>query len=102
MWIAFLPSGLSQVLARKGDCSYGIYILHFPILQTIFMSFPGISAPALFCAGLFITIPVATLSWKWIEKPGMSLRPRLEELVRSNQLFKVLAARLTATRSVRF
>ena len=92
-WIAFLPSRLSQQFARLGDFSYGIYIFHFPILQTIILYFPGTSSPALFFVGLSITVVVSALSWRWVEKPSLRLRERLREWV------LVVGGRLTRARS---
>jgi peptidoglycan/LPS O-acetylase OafA/YrhL len=55
---------------RHGDFSYGIYILHFPILQALV-------ALGVFQAGAWtglalalILVPAAAwVSWRWIEKP---------------------------------
>lgn len=101
LWIAFLPSRAGQAFARTGDYSYGIYIFHFPILQTIHMSFPGIGPAALFVVGMAATLPMAALSWHWIEKPGMRLRGRFEDAVRSTPLAQSLAGKLPGTGAVR-
>lgn len=55
---------------RFGDFSYGIYILHFPIIQT-FVSYEIFTNSPYF-AMLFTTISVliaAYVMWHWIEKP---------------------------------
>ncbi len=58
---------------RFGDLSYGIYIYHFPILQTlialgILTAMPLVGA---FIA-IMLTIAAGLASWHWIEKPFLS------------------------------
>lgn len=101
MWIAFLPSSLSQSLARRGDLSYGIYVLHFPVLQTIYMVYPDIGSPALFAAGLAVTLLLAALCWRLVEQPGMRLRAPLEGWLRQAPLIGPAAGRLSRPGSAR-
>ncbi len=58
---------------RFGDLSYGIYIYHFPILQTL-IAFGILTAMPIFGAMLAITLTIAAglASWHWIEKPFLS------------------------------
>jgi peptidoglycan/LPS O-acetylase OafA/YrhL len=67
----------------KSDYSYGIYLYHFPIIQTLMWllnptAFGKLSNPVqlvlLFPLSLVITIGFAALSWRFIEKPALSLR----------------------------
>jgi peptidoglycan/LPS O-acetylase OafA/YrhL len=61
-----------------GDLSYGIYLLHFPIEQTIMHLVPGagnwwrltlMTAPPTFIC--------AWLSWNWVEQPILSRKTRI-------------------------
>jgi len=70
--IAFMP-GPELNAARWGDVSYGVYIVHFPIIQ-------GLVAAGLFAAvglvgGLVIAaalvFAVSYLLWWWVEKPAL-------------------------------
>lgn len=70
--IAFAP-GPALNAARWGDISYGVYIVHFPIVQ-------GLVAAGLFAAvGLIGGLVVAAmlvfatsyLLWWWVEKPAL-------------------------------
>lgn len=70
--IAFMP-GPELNAARWGDVSYGVYIVHFPIVQ-------GLVAAGLFAAlglicGLVIAaalvFAVSYLLWWWVEKPAL-------------------------------
>lgn len=53
-----------------GDLSYGVYLFHWPIQQSVIHAFPGISSVWLM---ILISLPLtafcAWLSWTWIEKP---------------------------------
>ncbi len=58
---------------RFGDLSYGIYIYHFPILQTLiafglFASMPVLAA----MFAILLTFAAGLASWHWIEKPFLS------------------------------
>ncbi len=58
---------------RLGDLSYGIYIYHFPILQTliamgILTAMPLVGA----CIAITLTIAAGLASWHLIEKPFLS------------------------------
>ena len=70
--IAFLP-GPSLNAAAYGDVSYGVYIIHFPIVQALVAA--GVFTALGFWAGLAISaILVFLLSyllWWWVEKPAL-------------------------------
>jgi peptidoglycan/LPS O-acetylase OafA/YrhL len=56
---------------RFGDMSYGLYVVHYPVLQVIaalgLFALPGTA----FAAGLAISVLLAFLSWHLIEKPTL-------------------------------
>jgi peptidoglycan/LPS O-acetylase OafA/YrhL len=55
--------------AKYGDFSYGIYILHFPILQALVQSGLFNSNPCLaFCLALILVLVGAFLLWHLVEK----------------------------------
>ena len=54
---------------KYGDFSYGIYILHFPILQALVQSGLFNSNPYLaFCLALALVLVGAFLLWHFVEK----------------------------------
>ncbi len=55
---------------KHGDFSYGIYIWHFPVIQTFITVGLFKSTPVLASFGVVITVLLcAYLSWNYIEKP---------------------------------
>lgn len=72
-------SGL-RVLTRPGDVSYGIYLLAFPIQQSIYHLWGGSGPTPLEVA--LIAFPVAYLfalaSWHGVEKRALGLKHRFE------------------------
>lgn len=64
-------------ILMRGDYSYGIYIYSFPIQQLFIWLLPELRNPfLLFMLALPVTLGVAMLSWRWIEKPALNLRKR--------------------------
>ena len=62
-------------IARYGDLSYGIYIWHFPIIQTFISLHLFDTYPMLALIGLTIVVLlVAWLSWHLVEKPFLGKR----------------------------
>lgn len=68
-WMAYVKIPALNGLKNLSDTSYGIYIYHWVILQTVFLFMPGISAPILLAVTLPITVIIAWLSWHVVEKP---------------------------------
>lgn len=65
-------------LLQNGDYSYGIYLFHFPIQQTLVHLFPGMREWwLLFPAAAILTMLFAAASWHFIEKPSLSLKKRI-------------------------
>lgn len=69
---AFMP-GPALNAARWGDVSYGVYIVHFPVVQGLVAG--GVFSTLGFAGGLTVsTILVFALSyllWWWVEKPAL-------------------------------
>ncbi|MAP94894.1 MAG: acyltransferase [Ponticaulis sp.] len=59
--------------ARFGDISYGVYITHFPIIQTVIaVGLFQTSVATGYAASAFATVMAAFLLWHLIEKPFLS------------------------------
>ncbi len=63
-------------LTRHGDYSYGIYIYAFPVQQTIAYLWPSMPLQYYLLLSLTITMLLAAASWRLIESPALSLKPR--------------------------
>ncbi|ANH80688.1 hypothetical protein A8C56_06575 [Niabella ginsenosidivorans] len=67
----------SQV-AKKGDITYGLYVLAFPVQQSLIALFNNDLQPqVLLFLTLLICTPLAYLSWHFIEQPFLSLRNKV-------------------------
>jgi len=71
LWFAFVPAGAIRRFNLIGDYSYGIYILHFPIQQTLVMLDPGITPTWLFLCSFPAVLAFSILSWHFIEHPAL-------------------------------
>jgi len=70
---AFTSIPYLKRIGKKADISYGLYIFHYPVMQTLVYFF----APdylMLLIATLIITVPLAWLSWHLIESRALSLK----------------------------
>ena len=67
----------------SGDYSYGIFLYGFPIQQAVAALTPGYRLWIVNCLiSLPVVVAVSALSWFFVEKPAMRLRPRLYALER--------------------
>jgi len=73
---AYHPRLAWPAFNRIGDFSYGLYVYAFPIQQTLARLVPGVEPPALFALSFPVTLAVAMLSWRLVEKPALGLKSR--------------------------
>lgn len=63
-------------VTRFGDLSYGIYVLHFPLIQALVQLRAFESSPYGALALLLVTVVGgAILSWRFVEEPALRRRP---------------------------
>lgn len=73
VWLA-IGAGFSINAARHGDLSYGLYIVHFPVIQMLTAAGFFAASPWLGAAGsIALTLVLALAMWRLIERPF--LRP---------------------------
>jgi peptidoglycan/LPS O-acetylase OafA/YrhL len=70
--------GFTNNAAKYGDITYGLYIFSFPVQQMLIASKFCISPFTLFSTTLLIVVPLAFLSWHFIEKKLLSLKEKLQ------------------------
>lgn len=61
---------------NKFDYSYGFYIYAFPVQQTLAFLYPSSNIYFHLIVGFIITMLFASLSWHFIEKPALVLKPK--------------------------
>jgi peptidoglycan/LPS O-acetylase OafA/YrhL len=72
VWVAFQDISALRYYGKFGDYSYGTYLIHFPIAQTIYGADPTINPYLLVAATLAVTFPIAMISWRYVENPALS------------------------------
>lgn len=69
--IAFTKGGIAHKLLNGTDISYGVYIYHMVVINTIIsLNIQEYQLPIAFTA----TIIIAFISWKLVEKPALKLK----------------------------
>jgi peptidoglycan/LPS O-acetylase OafA/YrhL len=77
-FLAFSVPALNYRFKRE-DLSYGLYIYHFPVIQTlIYLGWFDRSPLCGLLASLLITTVLAALSWVFIEKPFIVKKPQVK------------------------
>lgn len=71
LYAGFRPLRWTQAIARLPDYSYGIYIYAYPVMVALAMWLPGISAARLALLNLMAVLPIAAVSWHFLEKPAL-------------------------------
>lgn len=74
LFFAFLPNRKLNNFGRYGEFSYGMYIYSFPIQQTIIHFYNGVSLIELLFLSFIFTVPLAVLSWHFIESKALKLK----------------------------
>lgn len=67
----------------KNDLSYGVYVLSWPIQQTMIYLKVTEDPFQLFVLSMCFILPLAFISWKWIEMPAIKLKGRSTEILES-------------------
>lgn len=78
-YLAFLPVGSLHNFARHGDLSYGVYLYAWPMQRILIAEqFRGshLTPLTLFLAAWVLACGAAALSWRFVERPFLRLKPR--------------------------
>lgn len=69
---------VSDAIKHVGDMSYGVYIYSFPLQQMLIAWLPNINPIQLMCLTIVSVLPISYVSWRYIEKPALSLKRYLQ------------------------
>lgn len=83
LWLAYVPTGLIRRYNKVGDYSYGVYIYHYPVQQSLMFWIGGFSPIGLFMASMPLVFGLAILSWVFIERPALQRLPGARDWVKS-------------------
>jgi peptidoglycan/LPS O-acetylase OafA/YrhL len=75
--LAYHPRLQLTAYRRVGDYSYGTYVIAFPIQQLLVWRLAIADPLLLFAATMAVTLPLAALSWHFVEKPALAMKGRL-------------------------
>jgi len=70
-------------LVMKNDYSYGVYLYSFPLQQVTVYLWPNLLPWQHFMAALLLIVPLAVMSWHWLEKPALRLKRYLPQRLKS-------------------
>jgi len=81
MLVAYARAPKLEWTQKLSDVSYGIYIYHWAILQSLFYFFPSLTVLPLILIGYVITLALSQASWHIIEKPTLRLKGPTSKLL---------------------
>lgn len=82
MIVAYMQVPKLAWLQKLSDVSYGIYIYHWAILQSLFYFFPDIKVIPLIVIGYGITLILSQASWHIVEKTSLSYKGKMADILR--------------------
>lgn len=68
-----------QALGSKSDLSYGVYIYGVPIQNILEIGWPDLSLIPYILLSLGLTLPLAWLSFRFVESPAMRFKSRMRD-----------------------
>ncbi len=81
VWIGYHgPTVLSRITRRIGDLSFGTYIWHMIVINALLVygvdrSFTFLPNPLIHLMVLAISLTLASVSWRLVERPALRLKP---------------------------
>lgn len=87
LWIAFVPGGWLRGYNLVGDYSYGLYIWHYPIEQSVRYRLGDMEPSSLFFISLPFALGAAVLSWHFVERPALQNIGAVTAFIKSRLMF---------------
>lgn len=83
--LAFSKPLLSGSRVGFNDVSYGMYLYAFPVQQLlVFCLGSTLPVAVMVVLSILLTLPLALISWRWIERPALRLRQKVHQLGRTS------------------
>ena len=76
IFFSYSIDGIIRRYNSVGDYSFGLYIYAWPIQQALMVFFPKIGVAENQIAAFVLTLLVAILSWRFVEKPALEFKHR--------------------------
>lgn len=73
---------LRRFFEKLGDLSYGIFLVHWPVSQTLIYLDSSISVIELNLLSIVLSSSIAYISWRYLEKPCIQLGRKLSQSTR--------------------
>ncbi|MBX3537817.1 MAG: acyltransferase [Chelatococcus sp.] len=77
IWLGVAPGLSSRAFDLKTDLSYGVYLLGWPVQQTLQAFSPQMPIEAMLPIAMGLSLLVALVSWHLVEKPALGLKARI-------------------------
>ena len=74
LWLGHFSTGKLQSFIDKQDYSYGVYIIGYPVQQTLMFYYGSMTPMQNFLIAVPITLVLAALSWNLVERPAMKFK----------------------------
>lgn len=81
-YLAFVPAGAVRAYNNLGDYSYGMYVFAFPVQQAAVYLLGDMGPLENVLVALPITLCLAVLSWKLVEKPSLDRKTAAARMLR--------------------
>lgn len=82
LWLGHFSTGKAQRFIDVQDYSYGVYIIGFPVQQSLVHFYGPMTAMENFMVAAPITLMLAVLSWNIVERPAMRLKKTINGAVK--------------------
>ena len=82
IWFGLKPKGFIRAFNKLGDYSYGIFVFHWPIAQTILQLNPTISYAELVYTVLPLSLGLAVITWHGVEAPFLRSKTEIANWIK--------------------
>ncbi|MGA8255940.1 MAG: acyltransferase [Nocardioides sp.] len=94
VWSAVSLAAWDPRLVLRADLSYGVYIYAFPLQQALLLvGFETVHWLFFLAVSAVLVLPVAGLSWRFVEAPALRRRPAVSPETRDGQRLQSLLGR---------